>query len=159
MKNLKEKIEDQNMQRNYKETMLINKFINMIMIKGKKQKAAILFKNCFKEIKKRKKNPFFIFKKAVLNSLPVLYFKLKKRGSRIFKLPAPIKEKKATFLCLKWIIDGAHSKLSHSTYNNFSKKLAAELLDTSKGFGYAIKKKNELYNIILDNRPFLRYKN
>jgi len=148
------------MQRNYKETLLLKKFVNMIMRKGHKQTAEKILKNTFIEIKKRKKNPFYIFKKAFLNILPILYFKLKKRGARIFKLPAPIKEKKkASFLCLKWIIEGAKNRSSHSTYNTFSKKLAAELLDTSNGFGYSKKKKNELYNIILENRPFLRFRN
>jgi len=94
---LKEKIEDLNMQRNYKETLLLKKFVNMIMRKGHKQTAEKILKNTFIEIKKRKKNPFYIFKKAFLNILPILYFKLKKRGARIFKLPAPIKEKKLVF--------------------------------------------------------------
>jgi small subunit ribosomal protein S7 len=130
------------------------------MRNGKKQLAYKIFQNVFFEIKKnKKKNPFYIFKKAIFNIYPVLYFKLKKRGARIFKLPAPIKEKKASFLCLSWIIQGAKNRVSNTILNTFSKKIAAELIDSSKGFGYSIKKKNELYNIILENRPFLRYKN
>jgi len=69
------------MQRNYKETALINKFINMIMLNGKKQLAITILKNTFLLIKRKKKNPFYIFKKAVLNVMPVLYFRLKKKGS------------------------------------------------------------------------------
>jgi len=129
------------MQRNYKETVLINKFINMIMQNGKKSLAINILKNTFLHIKSKKKNPFYIFKKAIINVMPVLYFRLKKRGARVFKLPAQINRKKATFLCFKWILDGARRRTSHSTYNSFSKKLAAELLDISKGYGYSVKKK------------------
>ncbi len=146
------------MQRNYKETFLINKFVNMLMRCGKKHIALRILNETFFELKKKGKNPFFIFKKAIHNIMPVLYFKLKKRGARIFKLPKPITEAKASFLCLKWIIDGAKNRASHSTYNSFSKKLAAELLDTSNGYGYSVKKKNELYSILIENRPFLRFR-
>jgi len=92
--------------------------------------------------------------------MPVLYFRLKKKsGARIFKLPTGITQKKATYLCVKWILDGARRRNSHSTYDSFSKKLAAEFLDISKGYGYSVrKKKKELYKIILDSRPFLRYR-
>src|SRR5271170_3569165 len=121
------------MQRNYKETVLINKFINMIMQNGKKSLAINILKNTFLYLKSKKKNPFYIFKKAITNVMPVLYFSLKKRGAKVFKLPSSIKKNKATFLCFKWILDGAKRRNSHSTYNSFSKKLAAELLDICKG--------------------------
>ncbi len=146
------------MQRNYNETQLINKFINMIMRNGKKQLAFNIVKQTFFELKLKKKNPFFIFKKAIYNIKPVLYFVLRKRGSRIFKLPNAINEQKATFVALKWLITGAANRLSHSTFNTFSKKLTAELLDASNGIGFSIKKKNELYKVLIENRPYLKFK-
>lgn len=124
------------------------------MRKGKSTTAERIFLKTLYLIKlNTKKSPVYLIKKALNNTTPVLYFKPNKRGAKIYKLPAPIKPRRASFLSIKWLVDSATSKLG----TNFEVKLFEELLHTSNGFSSSTKKKDELYKILIDNRPFLRF--
>lgn len=137
---------------------LFFKFVNIIMRKGKKNLAISLMQNSLVELKLKKLNPYFIIRKAISNVKPVLYYRLQKRGSRVIKLPMGIKSSKSFFLCFKWLIEGSKMKSHSIQLNSFSKKLASELIDASKGIGIALKKKTELYEILLENRSYLKHR-
>jgi small subunit ribosomal protein S7 len=137
---------------------LFFRFVNIIMRRGKKNLAISLFSNALLDLKGKKLNPYFIIRKAISNAKPVLYYRLQKRGARVIKLPQGIKVNKSFFLCFKWLIDGAKSKLHSTVLNSFSKKLSSELIDASKGNGNALKKKTELYDILLENRTYLKHR-
>jgi small subunit ribosomal protein S7 len=137
---------------------LFKKFVNIIMRRGKKNLAISLLRNTIMELKMKNLNPYFVIRKAIYNVKPVLYYRLQKRGARVLKLPIGIKVNKAFFLCFKWLVDGAKNKLHSNQSNCFYKKLALELIDASKGVGFAVKKKTELYDILLENRPYVKYR-
>lgn len=127
------------------------------MRRGKKNKAISLLSDAIFEIKAKKLNHFFILRKAISNVKPMLYYRLQKRGSRVIKLPNGISFNKSFFLCFKWLVDSAKSKTHNSVINNFSKKLSIELIEASKGYGLSLKKKTDLYEVLLENRAYLKH--
>jgi small subunit ribosomal protein S7 len=141
--------------------MQVNKFINLLMRCGKKNKAKnVLFKALFHVKNKTMKNPLYILKKALSNSIPVVTFVPTKRGSKYYNIPAPITHKKAIYLAISWIILGAHNRsisVSHPNLKyDFSKKLCDELIDDANGIGEAVRKKEALYSIVVENRSQIR---
>lgn len=146
------------MQQNY--ATQVNKLINVLMQRGKKTKAKrILFDALYLIKKKTSKNPIYILRKALANCTPVIECVPQKRGSKIYRIPSPIKESRAHFFAASWIVKGARKKTGKMGrgQNNFAHKLCQELIEDANGTGTACSEKKAIYNIAIENRPFMRY--
>lgn len=132
----------------------IDKFINRIMLDGKKSLAIRLLDETFEEIKnKGHKNPKEIFDRALENVLPNIEVRPKRVGWSIYQVPQDVRPKRQMFLATRWILGAARSK----KWISFPKALAIELLDASSDTWDAIKKKQEMYKMAEANKAFARF--
>jgi small subunit ribosomal protein S7 len=93
------------------ESAMLDKFVNYIMLDGKKSLAKKLLDDTFEEIKsKGQKNPKGIFDKALENIMPRIEVRPKRVGGSIYQVPQEVRPKRQLFLAAKWLIDSARSK-------------------------------------------------
>ena len=142
--------------KNLESNQMVDKFINYVMLDGKKSLAKKLLDETFEEIKaKGQKNPKAIFDKALENIIPKIEVRPKRVWGSIYQVPQEVKPKRQLFLASKWIIDSARSKKGAS----FSKFLANELIEAANETGNAYKKKLEVYKMAEANKAFARFAN
>jgi len=135
---------------------LIDKFVNYIMKDGKKSLALNLMNDTFKQIEaKGQKKPYEIFSKALENVMPKIEVRPKRVGGSIYQVPQDVKAKRQLFLAARWILDSARGK----KWIDFSRALAAELIDAANETGNAVKKKLEVYKMAEANKAFARFAN
>lgn len=139
-----------------KDTNMLNKFINYVMLDGKKSIAVKIMDDTFEEIKaKGNKNPRAIFDKAIENIMPKIEVRPKRVWGSIYQVPQEVNQKRQLFLAAKWIIASARGKKGAS----FSKFLASELIEAANETGNAFKKKLEVYKMAEANKAFARFAN
>ncbi len=135
---------------------MMDKFVNYVMLDGKKSLAKKIMADTFEEIKaKGQKNPQAIFDKAIENIVPKIEVRPKRVWGSIYQVPQEVKPKRQLFLAAKWLIDAARSKKGAS----FSKFLAIELIEAANESGTAFKKKVEVYKMAEANKAFARFAN
>lgn len=140
----------------WKFNWISDKFINYIMLDGKKSIAISIMNDTFEVIKsKGQKDPNGVFIKALENVMPKIEVRPKRVWGSIFQVPQEVAEKRQVFLAWKWIIDSARSKKGA----NFSKFLADELIDAANETGNAYKKKLDVYKMAEANKAFARFAN
>lgn len=137
---------------------LIPKFINLLMINGKKSISEKLFFTTFKILSlKTKKFPFFIFFFALKNISPLVNIRSIKIKGRSYQVPIPLKESKQFIIGIKWLIKTCQNiKLTKT--NLFSDVLTEQLLLAYKKKGEIIKKKYELHRLAKANRLFSNFR-
>lgn len=137
---------------------LVTRFINKIMVDGKKSIAEKLFYQTMEEIKeKSKQDPMAIFEKAITNVIPKMEVRPRRVGGASYQVPVEVRGDRKEALAIRWILAGAKSK-SNSQFHSFDKKLAAELMDAANNTGMAIKKKEEVQRTATANRAFSHFK-
>lgn len=125
------------------------------MMEGKKEKAEKLLASAFLEIyEKQKKDPFFVFLKAIENSRPYVEIRSVRRGGATYQIPVPCLEKRGISLSMKWILENVRKKKAVS----FSQNLGLVLLESSKGLGECVKKKDLFHVTALKNRSFTHFR-
>lgn len=135
-------------------SVIVAKFINQIMRKGKKTIARKIVYQAFEIIKeKTKKEPLEIFNLALENASPLLEVKPKRIGGATYQVPREVKEDRKTALAMRWIIIGAKSKKRKS----MKEKLAGEIIDAANNTGWAIKKKSDTHRMAEANRAFAHF--
>lgn len=122
-----------------------------ILKSGKKTLAQKIIKKTFDLIKERtNKNPIKVFEKAVQNARPRVEVKATRVGSSTYQVPIEISNFRSTNLSLRWLVKFARERSGRA----FAIKLANELIDSSKGFGNAIRKKEETHRMAKANKAF-----
>jgi len=135
---------------------IYDKFINFIMLDGKKTVAIKIMNDTFEIIKsKGQKDPMGVFNKAIENLLPKIEVRPKRVWGSIYQVPQEVNPKRQVFLASKWLIDAARKKKG----TQFSKFLANELIDAANETGDAIKKKLDVYKMAEANKAFARFAN
>lgn len=127
------------------------KFINYIMLAGKKSIARKILTETLKIIsKKTNSDPEKIFKTALDNVKPQIEVKPKRIGGAVYQIPREVKPDRQLALACRWLIGGARGKKG----SPMSQKLANELIDASNGTGAAIKKKEDTVRMAEANKAF-----
>ncbi len=130
---------------------LQEKFINYIMVDGKKSVARKIFNNTMKIIsKKTSGDPEKIFQTAIDKIRPQMEVKAKRMGGAVYQVPLEVKPNRQTALAFRWIIQAARSKKGTEMHQ----KLASELLDASNEQGAAFKKKEDTHKMAEANKAF-----
>jgi small subunit ribosomal protein S7 len=131
--------------------LLIEKFINCVMKRGKKSTARKIFADAMEVIKTRtKENPMDVFNKALINVTPLVEVRPKRVGGAVYQVPVEVSAKRQTSLSIRWILDAARSRKGMP----MAEKLAHELLDASTEQGAAMKKKEDVVRMAQANRAF-----
>ncbi|MBM3250926.1 MAG: 30S ribosomal protein S7 [Candidatus Nealsonbacteria bacterium] len=132
----------------------VAKFINQVMIKGKKTIARKIVYDAFEIIKeKTKKEPLEVFETALKNASPLLEVKSKRIGGATYQVPVEVRGDRKSTLSMRWIIFGAKSKKGRP----MRERLASELMDAANNTGWAIKKKNDTHRMAEANRAFAHF--
>lgn len=133
---------------------LQERFINYIMISGKKATARKIFNETLKLISKKiGGDPEKIFKAAIDNVKPHLEVKAKRIGGAVYQIPMEVKPERQGALAFRWLIKAARSKKGAP----MAQKLANELMDASNEQGAAIKKKDETHRMAEANKAFAHF--
>jgi small subunit ribosomal protein S7 len=135
--------------------ILVAKFINKVMQRGKKSVARKIVYQAFEEIKnKTKKEPLEIFEKAIQNTSPLVEVKSKRVGGATYQIPREVKGDRKQTLAMRWILNAAKSKKGKP----MREKLAEELMEAAENKGAAIKKKENTHRMAEANRAFAHFR-
>jgi len=137
----------------YKEEV-ITKFINSMMIDGKKAAAEKAFYGAMEEIKAQGVDPVETFKTALDNAKPLLEVKSRRVGGSNYQVPIEIRPERRQALALRWLIEFARKRSGKSMVE----RLAGELLDAANKRGATIKRREDVHKMAEANKAFAHYR-
>jgi len=137
-------------------SLLISKFVNMLMLRGKKSKAEAIVYGALDELVKKNpgKNQLEIFTKAVDNVRPLLEVRPRRIGGATYQVPMEVERSRGNFMALVWIRDLARAKKGRP----MREKLADEIMDAHNRTGAAIKKREDTHRMAEANKAFSHYR-
>ena len=137
---------------------LISRLINKVMRNGKKTSAEREVYQALKIIEEKiKTEPIKVFELAIQTVSPRMEVRPRRVGGASYQIPVEVKGNRKIHLALKWLIDAAR-KRSNKEHHHFSEKLAAELIEASKGLGEAIKKRDYTHKMADANKAFAHFR-
>ena len=134
---------------------LVSKFVNRVMLSGKKSTAQGLVYKAIDELKGKvaAEEPLTIFKKAIENVKPQLEVRSRRVGGATYQVPVDVRPTRRIALAINWIVAYARERGE----KDMSLRIAAELMDAYNNRGNAIKKKEDVYRMAEANRAFSHY--
>jgi len=136
-------------------SVLVSRFINVVMQDGKKSLAERLVYRAFDIIAKKTTNdPLEIFQQAMDNVKPSLEVKSRRVGGSTYQIPIDVKPARKVALAIRWIILNSRKRGERGFHN----RLAAELMDAANRTGAAVKKKEDTHKMAEANKAFSHYK-
>ncbi|HJR41552.1 MAG TPA: 30S ribosomal protein S7 [Gemmatimonadaceae bacterium] len=137
------------------DSQTVSKFVNALMIQGKKSLAERTFYGAMDLVESRTGQPGVnVFKQALQNVKPVVEVKSRRVGGATYQVPVEVRPERRTALGMRWLITFARERSEKS----MSEKLAAEIISASKGEGNAIKKKEDTHRMAEANKAFAHYR-
>ena len=135
---------------------LVTRFVNSLMVAGKKSTAESILYGALDILEERSKgeNPVEIFRKAVENVKPAVEVKSRRVGGSTYQVPVEVRAERRVALSVRWLIQAARSRGERT----MMEKLANELLDAANIRGAAIKKKDETHRMADANKAFAHYR-
>jgi len=137
------------------ESQTVTKFINNLMLDGKKSTAESIFYGAIELLEQRSGQPGLnVFQQALNNAKPALEVKSRRVGGATYQVPIEVRPERRTALAVRWLIGFARGRSEKS----MSERLAAELLAASRGEGSTIKKKEDTHRMAEANKAFAHYR-
>lgn len=137
---------------------LVTRFINRVMLDGKKTVAQRLVYQALDEIEKKTgKNPLPTFETAIANVSPRMEVRPRRVGGASYQVPVEVRGDRREALAIRWIIQAATNR-SSKEFHTFNQKLSAEILDASNNSGGAIKKKDDVLRLAESNKAFSHFR-
>ena len=137
------------------DSQTVSKFINAMMLQGKKSTAERIFYGAMDLVESRTSQPGVnIFKQALSNVKPALEVKSRRVGGATYQVPVEVRPERRTALGMRWLISISCARRE----KNMAERLAAELILASKGEGETIKKKEDTHRMAEANRAFAHYR-
>ena len=135
---------------------LLSKFINRVMLDGKKSVARTIVYNALKKFadKVKSETPLSAFEQALDNARPSLEVKTRRIGGANYQVPVEIPEDRRTAMAMQWIINFSRAKPGRSMED----ALSGELFDCFNSQGATIKKKDDTHRMAEANKAFAHYK-
>ena len=134
---------------------LVTRFINKLMTSGKKGTAERIFYGALEIIQeKTKKNPLEIFEQSLNNVIPVLEVRARRVGGATYQVPSEVRADRKISLAMRWLVN--YSRLRPG--RTMTDKLADELIDSAKGVGSSVKKREDTYKMAEANKAFAHYR-
>ena len=134
---------------------LVSKFVNNLMLGGKKAVAERVFYGALDTIAETtKSDPLEIFKRAIDNVKPVLEVKSRRVGGANYQVPVEVRPVRREALSMRWIITNARKRVGKS----MREKLSEELIDAYNKRGASIKKREEVHRMAEANKAFAHYR-
>jgi len=133
----------------------VSKFINRIMLKGKKSTAErVVYEAMETAADQAKAEPVELLVKAIDSATPVIRVKPRRVGGATYQVPMEVDKRIGRALAMRWIIVAARSRAGKS----MAEKLAAELVDATQGRGAAVRRREEIHRMADANKAFVHYR-
>lgn len=138
------------------DSLLVSRFINMVMLKGKKSVAESIVYGALDILSEKtgNKNTIEVFQKAIDNARPLLEVRPRRIGGATYQVPMEVEKNRGNFMSMMWIRDFARSKKGKP----MKEKLAEELLEAHNKTGNAIKKREDTHKMAEANKAFSHYR-
>jgi small subunit ribosomal protein S7 len=134
---------------------LVSKFVNHMMMDGKKSTAQQIFYSALESVgEKGGDEPLKLFKKAIDNIRPSVEVKSRRVGGSTYQIPVEVYARRKTSLALRWLIEAARNRGEKT----MDARLASEVLDAAAGRGAAVKKREDTHRMAEANKAFAHYR-
>jgi len=135
--------------------VVLTKFVNSLMVHGKKSVAEGITYGAFDQIEARAKtDPLGVFHDALENVKPTIEVRSRRVGGATYQVPVEVRADRAQALAIRWLI-GAARKRNEKT---MGERLANELLDASNNRGAAVKRREDTHRMAEANKAFSHYR-
>ena len=138
------------------ESEIIAKFMNQLMVDGKKSIAESIVYGAFEQLEKDSKgeDTVELFKKILDQVAPVVEVRSRRIGGATYQVPVEVRAKRRTALAMRWIVEAARNRKEKS----MPARLAAELKEAKDGKGSAVKKKEDMHRMAEANKAFAHFR-
>ncbi len=137
-------------------SVLVAKFINRLMMRGKKSTAQRIMYDALDIIASRtKKEPLEVFQQAIKNATPLLEVRSRRVGGASYQIPVEVPQRRGLSLAIRWLVTNARKRPGGHT---MAEKLAGELMDAANNTGATIKKREDTHRMAEANRAFAHYR-
>lgn len=134
---------------------LISKFVNKVMLQGKKSTAEGIVYGSFDIIQgKLNDDPLKLFKQALENIKPVVEVRSRRVGGATYQVPMEVRPERRVSLGLRWLVDYARERGERT----MADRLAAEIMDALNNRGAAVKKRDDVHKMAEANKAFAHYR-
>lgn len=134
---------------------LVSRFVNNLMLDGKKSIAYKAFYDAMEIIEQRTgENGLDVFQKALENVMPVVEVRSRRVGGATFQVPSEVRPSRRISLGIKWTISFTRRR----NEKTIKERLAGELIAASRGEGAAVKKKEDTHRMADANRAFSHFR-
>jgi small subunit ribosomal protein S7 len=134
---------------------VVGKFMNCLMIQGKKSVAERIVYDAFDRISGKGGNdPIKVFRDAIDNVKPAIEVRSRRVGGATYQVPVEVRSDRRQALAIRWIIDAARSRSEHT----MMERLSNELMDASNNRGNAVKKREDTHRMAEANKAFSHYR-
>ena len=134
---------------------LVTRFINKIMMKGKKGVAEGIVYDAFDIIRsKTGKDPLEVFETALKNVMPVLEVRARRVGGANYQVPVEVRADRRLSLGIRWLVNYSRNRGEKTMHE----RLAAELMDAANSTGASVKKREDTHKMAEANKAFAHYR-
>ena len=131
------------------------KFMNHVMISGKKSLAERVVYGALDKVQERtKEDPLPVFEKALEAIQPMVEVKSRRVGGATYQVPVEVRADRQVALAMRWLVDSARSRGEKS----MPLRLAGEILDAVEGKGSAVKKREDVHRMAEANKAFSHFR-
>ncbi len=135
--------------------VVLTKFMNNLMIDGKKAVAERIVYNAFDRVEgKLKKAPVEVFHEALENIKPSVEVRSRRVGGATYQVPVDVRPERREALAIRWLIAAAKKR----NENTMEERLAGELVDAVNNRGTAVKKREDTHKMADANKAFSHYR-
>ena len=135
-------------------SQMIARFINMVMVSGKKSVAEKIVYGAMDVIAQKNPDSLAVVEKALGNVAPAVEVKSRRVGGATYQVPVEVRSTRRTALAMRWVIESARKRGE----NTMPLKLAGELLEASENRGGAVKKREETHRMAEANKAFSHFR-
>lgn len=135
--------------------IVLAKFMNHVMISGKKSVAERIVYGALDAVQERtKKDPIEVFDQALDNISPLVEVKSRRVGGATYQVPVEVRASRRVALAMRWLVEYSRKRGEKS----MPLRLAGELIDASQGKGSAVKKREDVHRMAEANKAFSHYR-
>ena len=137
-------------------SVVLNKFINEVMVGGKKTVAQKIVYGALDIIKTNNQSddPLEYFQKSINNVKPSVEVKSRRVGGATYQVPVEVKSKRAQALAIRWLVESARKRKD----KHMSDKIFNELYDAYEKKGAAVKKREDVHKMAESNKAFAHFR-
>ena len=135
--------------------LVVTKFMNAIMLHGKKSVAETIVYGAFDVVQnKTKQEPLSVFHQALENIAPHVEVRSRRVGGATYQVPVDVRPERRQALAIRWLISAARGRNEKTMID----RLSGELLDAANNRGTAVKKREDTHRMAEANRAFSHYR-